>query len=87
MKEVIYEHQADAAIQTARALFSRLGDTIEIIEWAIVRDPGMGTALAPTSKMRMVVFQGGASVGLPTVEVVFEVRAECIVFHDLVFRK
>jgi hypothetical protein len=87
VRGVIYEHQAAAAIDTARVLFPRLGDAIELLEWALVRDPKAGTALADGSNIWVVVFQGAASVGLPTIEVIYEIRPDHIVFHDLEFRK
>jgi hypothetical protein len=87
VKGVVYENQASAAITTARALYPRMGDAVDLIEWAIVRDPEMGTALFPGSRMRMVVFQGAASVGIPTIEVVFEDSGERVTIHDMEFRK
>lgn len=87
MKGVRYEHQAAAAVDTARALWPRMGDAIDTIEWSIVRDTKMGQPLAPGSAIRLVVFQGAASVGIPTIEVSFEETQDCIIFHDLEFRK
>lgn len=86
MKGVVYEHQASAAIDTARALYRRLGDAVEAIEWAIVRDPQMGVALTTGDKRRMVVFAGGKSIGMPTIEVIFEETAKTIIIHDMEFR-
>lgn len=84
MKSVIYEHQAAAAADTAKVLWSRLGDAVETIEWAIVRDPDMGVDMG--KGFRMVVFEGAKSIGMPTIEVVFEVTQQDIIIHDLEFR-
>ncbi len=87
MKGVIYQHQAAAAVDTARALFKRLGDAVEAIEWALVHDPKAGVPLYEGASIRVVVFQGAKSVGMPTIEVTFEETPSAIVFHDLEFRK
>lgn len=86
MKGVIYEHKAAAAVDTAKALYRRLGDAVEAIEWAIVRDPRMGVPLFPGGSLRLVIFEGARSVGMPTIEVIFEETRTSVVIHDLEFR-
>ena len=71
---------------TARALYPRLGDAVETIEWAIVRDPKMGTTLSQGSRFRLVIFEGARSVGMPTIEVIFEETPLYLVIHDMEFR-
>ena len=87
VKGVVYEHQAAAAVDTAKALWPRLGDAVEALEWALVRDPEMGVPLIPGRPMRMVVFEGARSIGMPTIEVIFEDATDCLTLHDLEFRK
>lgn len=87
MRGVVYEHQAAAAVDTAKVLWRRLNDAVEVCEWALIRDPGMGIPVDEGSCLRMVVFQGASSVGIPTIEIVFEDTGSNIIFHDLEFRK
>lgn len=85
MKGVIYENRAAAAADTAKVLYPRLGDAVEAIEWAVVRDPTMGWSLLEGSRLRLVIFEGAKSVGMPTIEVIFEETPTAVVIHDMVF--
>lgn len=87
MKSVVYEHQAAAALDTARQFWPRVDDVMITLEWTLVRDPKAGMPLVEGSAQRLVVFEGAQSVGFPTVECTFEVKAHELVFHDLEFRR
>lgn len=87
MQGIVYEHQASAAIDTARFFWPRIDDVIETLEWTLLRDPSAGTALYPGSPLRVVVFEGAKSVGMPTVTCTFERKTSGITFHDLEFEK
>lgn len=87
MKGVIYEHQAAAAADTAKALWPRQEDVMTTIEWALVRDPGIGVPLFHGSPIKVAVFNGAPSIGMPTVEITYQETANAIILHDLEFRK
>lgn len=85
MKDVCYEHQAAAALDTARIFWPRADEVMETLEWTLVRDPTAGLPLYPGSAQRLVVFQGAKSAKLPTVECTFEIEPDKLIFHDLEF--
>jgi hypothetical protein len=86
VRGVCYEHQADAALQTARTFWSRADDAVLTLEWALSRDPAIGTPIVPGATVRVAVFAGAKSVGLPTVLCTYEVTPSGgLVIYDLEF--
>jgi hypothetical protein len=69
VRTVVYEHQAAAALDTARILFKR--------------DDAAGRSMGGT--LRLLVFRQAKSVGMPAIECIFDVRPDKIVIHDLEF--
>jgi hypothetical protein len=57
------------------------------MEWALSRDgQHLGMPLVHGGSQRLVVFDGAKSVGMPSVDCVFEVSGSgTIVIHDLEF--
>ena len=85
MRDICYEHQAVAALDTARIFWPRVDEVIQVLEWTLVRDPTAGLSLSPGDQRRLVIFKGAKSAKLPTVECTFEVHADRLIFHDLEF--
>ncbi len=85
MRGVRYEHEAAAAVDTARVFWPRTDDVMQMLEWALIRDTSAGVPVMPESHIRLVVFPGAKSIKMPTVYCCFEVSPDQIIFHDLEF--
>jgi len=78
---VVYDDQAAAALDSARALFRRIDDAIEALEWLLARDDGAGMPVAGGA-LRMLTFRGAKSAGLPDIDCFFEFQSDTVLIHD-----
>lgn len=70
----------------ARGAWARADDAVQSFEWALSRDPRIGTPIARGATVRVAVFHGAKSVGLPTVLCTYEVvRSDGLDIFDLEF--
>jgi hypothetical protein len=85
VKGVIFQHEAAAQADTARALWVRADDVISTIEWTLARDQSAGVPLVAGGALRLVIFPGAKSVGMPNAECIFEDTHGGVIIHDLEF--
>lgn len=85
MKSVCFEHEAAAAADAAKVLWKRGEDAIATIVWSLARDDVMGTPIMPGSPIRLAVFDGAKSIGLPKIEYMFEIREHDVRIIDMEF--
>lgn len=83
MKGVTYEHAAAAQADAAKGFWPRAEDVIMMLEWTLARDPSAG--LPYEGNLRFIVFPGAKSVGLPSVDCLFEPTPQRIIIHELEF--
>jgi hypothetical protein len=85
VRTIAYEHQAAAALDTARALYPRVEHVITALEWLLARDDNAGLPLVAGGRLRLLVFKKAASIRVPAIECLFEYQAEKVIIHDLEF--
>jgi hypothetical protein len=78
LREVRYETEAQQAIDDACEIWLRADDQVRLLEWAIVRDPTVGTPLTESGNVRAISAQGAASISSPTVTLVYEIEPSLI---------
>jgi hypothetical protein len=84
VRTVRYERQAEAALDTARALYKRVDDIVMGLEWAIIHDDRAGLSLG--GSLRLFVFDRIRSAGMPRVECFLEYQGgDLVIIHDLEF--
>jgi hypothetical protein len=82
VRGVTYSHEAAAQADAARALWKRADDVIAMLEWTLARDTSVGL---PYGSLRFAVFPGAKSVGMPSVDILFEETPERTIIHELEF--
>lgn len=85
MRTVRYEREAEASLDTARALFKRVDDIMMGLEWAVIHDDRAGLPIVPGGAVRLFVFDRVRSAGMPRVECFLEYQDELVVIYDLEF--
>jgi hypothetical protein len=84
VKGVVYQHEAAASADTARALWSRADEVIRMLEWTLARDDTAGLPYG-NGPLRFIVFPGAKSVNMPSADVLFEPTQERVIIHEIEF--
>jgi hypothetical protein len=77
-EEPAAQRSLDAALQR----WARASDAWDAAIWIIARDPQAGEPVTESGITRAYTFEGARSIDLPTVTLLYELRAELIVVHD-----
>lgn len=85
MRTVRYEHEATAALDTARVLYKRIDDIMTALEWALIHDDRAGLPIVPGGPIRLFVFDRVVSAGMPRIECFLEYQGEYVIIHQLEF--
>lgn len=85
MRTIRYEREAEAALDTARALYKRVDDIMMALEWAVIHDDRAGLPLVPGGPVRLFVFDRIRSAGMPRVECFLEYQEGLVIIHHLEF--
>ena len=57
----------------------------ECVTWSIVHEPSIGDPVTESGKILSFVFDGAKSIGMPTVQVLYERADPIIIIHDARF--
>lgn len=87
MRTIREEEIARNAVNEALAnpAWSRASDAWDCITWSIAHEPSIGEPVTESGRVRSFVFEGAKSIGMPTVQVLYEVDGDLIVIHDARF--
>jgi hypothetical protein len=85
MLTIVEEAAAKEALDKAREQWPRAQDAWDAITWTLAHDPGFGTPLRESGALRTAVVEGARSIGLPTLQVIYETQAPYIIFHAAIF--
>lgn len=87
MRGIVEHEAAYAALEDARhsGKWPRIDDAWEAVTWAISHDPDIGRPVTVSGYVRSLVSDGAGSIGWPTIQVVYDTRAEVIVIYDAKF--
>ena len=69
----------------ANSDWPRAEDAWECITWSISHEPSIGVPITESGKIRSFVFEGAKSIGMPTIQVIYEVQDGLIIIHDARF--
>lgn len=73
----------DEAIENPK--WPRAADAWECVTWSIIHEPTIGDPVTESGNIRSFVFDGAKSIGMPTVQVLYERGEELIIIHDARF--
>ena len=78
MRDIRYESEAQQAIDDGCEVWLRTDDQVSLLEFALVRDPMVGTPLTESGNVRAVSVQGALSNSSPTVTFLYEIQPHLI---------
>lgn len=85
MLDVREEPEAQRAVDEAMTRWARAADAWDSITWVLARDPEIGTPLSESGKARALTVQGGRSIDMPTVTVVYTLEGHTVAVHSARF--
>jgi hypothetical protein len=86
VRTIRHEPAAAEAYDLACEKWERASEVWSAMEWNLIHDPTVGTALSESGNVRAYVFQGAQSVGWPTLMVLYTIEGEeLIVIHEATF--
>ena len=85
MRTVREDAAVHQALDAALDRWPRAEDAWDAVTWALARDPTVGKALNETGTIRSVVFDGAGSIGLPSLDVIYEFDEQLVSVRDVRF--
>lgn len=85
MLSIVEEPAAKEALDNACEQWPRAQDAFDSITWALARDPGFGSPINEAGRLWSAVIEGAGSIGLPTLQVIYETDPPYIVIHAAIF--
>lgn len=85
MLDVREEPDAQRAVDAAMTQWSRANDAWESITWVLARDPEYGEPVTESGQVKSLTLQGGRSIDLPTVTVIYTIEQRAVVIHSARF--
>jgi hypothetical protein len=79
IQDVPYELEAQQILDNACEVWLRADDQINLLEWAIARDPTEGKALTESGNIRAITIQGAQSISSPTVTLIYRIEQHRVV--------
>jgi hypothetical protein len=79
------EDRVAAAIDEAYLRWQAAERAWLAIEFVLNNDPGVGTPLIETGRIRSFFFHGAKSIDMPDVTVIYEATENLVVVHDATF--
>jgi hypothetical protein len=76
----------DAELEDARRRWARVDDAWNAIEWALARDPEVGTPVTESGTARSFIFEGSWAHEMPTIRVLYVVEEPHVTIKSVDFR-
>lgn len=87
MLDVREEAAVQQAVDAAYRRWPRAEQAWEAVTWAVARDPyGAGAALTETELVRLMVFDGARSIGMPSVRAVYVIEPTVVAIREVLFQ-
>ncbi len=88
VRGVCEERSVEEAVNEACRRWPRAEEAWEAVKWAIGRDPhGAGPALTESGMIRLMVFDGARSIGMPSVRAVYVVGPATVTVREVLFQE
>jgi hypothetical protein len=79
VRDVREEYDVENAVNAACKRWSRADEAWEAVKWALAHDPySAGPAITESGLIRVFVFEGAQSIGMPTIRAVYAVEPTAV---------
>ena len=86
MRDVREEPGVQSRVDEAYRRWARATEAWDAVVWSIARDPfGAGPSLTESGTVRIMVFDGARSIGMPSVKAVYVIEPAAIIVREVVF--
>jgi hypothetical protein len=86
MRDVREERVVQKAVDAAYLRWPRTEEAWEAVTWALAHDPfSAGPAVSESGLVRIFVFDGARSIGMPTVKAVYTIEPSVVIVKAVVF--
>jgi hypothetical protein len=86
VRDVREEEDVRKCVDAAYARWPRTDEAWEAVTWALAHDPfSAGPAISESGLVRVFVFDGARSIGMPTVRAVYVIEPAVVVVRAVVF--